>query len=186
MSEIFKDIPNYEGLYQISNYGTIKSLIFKNNICCLNRERILTKKYNNKGYEIVILYKNGTHQTKLVHRIMAEVFLKDYSKELEINHKDGNKKNNYIDNLEMCTRKENVRHAINNGLWISPNKNKFGSDNNKSLKIKMIDKKTDEVIKTFGSIVEAKDYFKKESSSNIISCLKGRTKQAYGYKWQYE
>ena len=185
MIEEWKDIPGYEGLYKISNFGNFKKIRFINNICNIPKEKYISKKYNNKGYEIVILYKNGTSKTKLLHRIVASLFLSNYSKDLEVNHKDGNKKNNNVSNLEMVTRKENVRHAINNNLWISPNKNRFGSASYKALKVEMLDKDSEKIIKKFNSIIEASMFLGKTNSSNIVCCLKGKSKTAYGYKWRY-
>jgi len=102
--EIWVDIPGYEGLYKVSNIGRVFSI--RNNI-------ILKYRIHNRGYNRVSLCSDKTID-KLVHRLVAESF---YGKScLDINHIDGDKKNNNLDNLEYCTKKENTNHAIKIGL----------------------------------------------------------------------
>lgn len=99
--EIWKDIVDYEGLYQVSNLGHIKS--FHN-----NKERILKPRKVKDGYLMICLYKKGKGKNFQVHRLVAKYFIKDYDENLEVNHKDYNKENNKVDNLEMMTRIQNV------------------------------------------------------------------------------
>lgn len=92
-----------------------------------NREhRILRTRVNKKGYEYVNLQLDGVQITKSVHRLVAEAFLPEYSSELEVNHIDGNKTNNDVNNLEMVSRIANVRHAVSKGLF----EYKRGEENN--------------------------------------------------------
>ena len=98
--EIWKDIPNYEGLYKVSNYGRIlsckKNLIKSTCIC--------------SGYVLVDLYKDGIKSRFLVHRLVALCFVDGFFEGAEVNHKDLNKENNYFKNLEWVTRQENQIH----------------------------------------------------------------------------
>lgn len=115
MSEIWKDINGYEGLYQISNLGRVRSLAKQCGFTYLP-ETIRRTKVKPNGYEIIILSKNNRKKTHHIHRLVAMAFLDDYCEMLDVNHKDGNKLNNNLANLEMCTRSENIRHAYDNGL----------------------------------------------------------------------
>lgn len=185
MQEIWKNIKDYEGLYQVSNFGNVRKLRFINNIC--NKEKIfnITKHKQNSGYLKVILYKEGQYKNKLVHRLVAEAFINNVNNYNDINHKDGNKENNNVNNLEWCTKSYNMKHAYKNNLWSSPNKGKYGSNSNKAKKVAMIDKDTNKIIKTFNSIIDATHFMNKNGSSHIVNCCKGKLKTAYGYKWQY-
>ena len=101
MQEYFKDIAGYEGLYKVSNLGNIKS--FR-----LNKEGTILKPYKNqKGYCMLRLCNKEGQKLKLVHRLVAEAFIPNPLNLKEINHKDENKENNTIDNLEWCDRKYN-------------------------------------------------------------------------------
>lgn len=117
--EIFKDIKGYEGMYQVSNLGRVKSLartrIGKSNCTCKLQERIL-KQSINQGYSYVGLSKKGILKVKKVHRLVAIAFISNPENKLEVNHKDLNKINNNLYNLEWNTRKENNDHAIRNGV----------------------------------------------------------------------
>lgn len=113
--EEFRDIEGYEGLYQVSNLGRVKSLSrIKTNIYGIKypiKERILKHVTHTEGYLSVALCINGKPTTKLVHRLVGQAFLlKDIEKAF-INHKNGIKIDNRLDNLEWCTTKENNQHS---------------------------------------------------------------------------
>lgn len=104
MNEIWIDINGYEGLYQISNLGQVKS--FQK-----DKEKILSLAYNNAGYLKVILCKNGTKKTHLVHQLVAHAFVPGYREGLVVNHIDENKSNNHASNLEWVSQRENTIHG---------------------------------------------------------------------------
>ena len=107
--EIWRDIVGYEGLYKVSNFGRIKSLPRNGTV---KYERLLRQKVSNKGYCIVALSKHNKTKYKRVHRLVAEAFL-DNAKDLPlINHKDENKLNNYVDNLEWCDAQYNMTYGV--------------------------------------------------------------------------
>ncbi len=107
--EIFKDIKGYEGYYQISNFGNVKSFKW-------GKIRILKFANNNKGYLVVTLCKNGIKNQILAHRLVIEHFIKNPLNKPFTNHKDCDKKNNHYTNLEWVTNSENLIHAHENGI----------------------------------------------------------------------
>lgn len=120
--EIWKDIPGYEGYYQASNKGNIKSLQFQCNLTGKKypREKVLKQKIDKDKNKRVILWKNGKSKTWLVHRLIGITFLGEPKEKMTINHKDGNRLNNNIDNLEWLSLNENILHGFNNGLYPQP------------------------------------------------------------------
>lgn len=108
MEEEWRPVKGYEGLYEVSSMGRVKSLY-------TSQGRILKQSTATNGYMLVNLSKNGTCNTKQVHRLVAIAFIRNSNNYSEVNHKDCNKKNNTVDNLKWCTRGYNVRHACRNG-----------------------------------------------------------------------
>lgn len=122
-NETFKPIKNYEKLYAISNYGRVKSLERDSyhwnrfQYCTIHiKEKILKLSYDKDKYFICTLNSNGKSKWCRLHRLVAETFLENKNNYECINHKDGNKQNPRIDNLEWCTDYENKQHAKINGL----------------------------------------------------------------------
>lgn len=120
MNEEWKDIKGYEGLYQVSSLGRVKNLEryvrAKNNSLRKNKEKILSFFINKNGYQEATLSKNSKKRLHRVNRLVAEAFIPNPENKPQVNHKDGNKLNNRVNNLEWCTRSENMIHAWKNGL----------------------------------------------------------------------
>ena len=107
--EIFKDIEGYEGLYQISNFGNVRS--FRN-----RKERILKPGLDHKGYNYVSLCVNSKRKNFKVHRLVGKSFIPNPNNNPQINHKNGIKIDNHTLNLEWVTQSENMLHAQKNGF----------------------------------------------------------------------
>ena len=126
--EIWKDVKGYEGLYMVSDLGRVKSVerYVKGRYSNTQRvkEKIKTQSVKDNGYLIVSLYKNNKSSQKYVHRLVAEAFIPNPDNLPEVNHKDGNKQNNCINNLEWCTSKENNwhRYHVLHKCWSSDKK----------------------------------------------------------------
>ncbi len=112
MQEIWKDIKNYEGKYQVSNFGNVKSLERYDRCNRHINEKILVPRKHTGGYLRVQLSRKDFY----IHRLVAETFIPNPENKLQVNHIDGDKTNNRSNNLEWCTALENNLHAITTGL----------------------------------------------------------------------
>lgn len=183
-TEIWKDIDGFEGHYQVSNLGQIRSLDrFIKDARLLKRfeaGQIIPARLKNNGYLHVRLSKDGVHKFFLVHRIVAKTFISNPNNLPEVNHKKGIKTDNRASELEWATSKENTQHSIANGL--TP-KVKRGAENKNSKPILQMDMNHN-IIKVFPNAREAE----KEtgaSNKNIAACARGKAKSAKGFLWRY-
>ena len=166
--EIWKDIKDYEGYYQISSYGRVKNIKTGN---------ILTGDTNNIGYKRVCLY-TPNKKRFFIHRLVAYHFCEGYEDNLVVNHKDGNKQNNMADNLEWVTRSENDLHAYKLNLR-QPHPCQFKH------RIIAYDINSDNIIKVYENVQECSDDLK-VARSNIYNCCNGKQKTCKGYRLRYE
>lgn len=191
MKEIWKDVVQYEGLYQVSNKGNIKSLDklqeypyfskgnkrgnSQNLVSIVRKGKIMKLTLAPTGYLCVGLYKNKIRKWCLVHRLVASAFLINTSNKIHVNHKDSNRQNNSVNNLEWCTPKENRDHA-----------QKFGGLKNISpLKFANNLKLTDEQVSEIKKIKQSTNM-----SNDKISKIYGVTRRSIdriisgeSYKW---
>lgn len=165
--EYWKPVVGYEGLYEVSNWGRVKSIRF-------GKERIMKFYINGNGYSQVTLIKNNIKKTYLVHRLVAEAFIDNTDNLPQVNHKDENKLNNNVENLEWCDAKYNM---------------KYGTANTRRSKAKskpVLQYTLDGIfVREWESTIQAE----REggfSSGNICMCCKGERKYHKGCIWKYK
>lgn len=180
MQEVWKDIDGYEGLYQVSNHGRVKSLNYKRT----GKAKVLSLKENNCGRMHVEIRRDGKKKDFLVHRLVASAFIPNPNNYPEINHMDENPKNNATWNLEWCTGLYNVRYSTARHPERALNRkptDKYGR--RLDLMIEQID--------ASGSTVKiwqnSRTIFSETGMSDwsISECCRGKRKTAYGYIWRY-
>ena len=173
--ETWKAIDGYDGQYEVSDLGRVKSL--GNNKT--RKEKIL-KQHNIRGYIRVVLYKDGHRKPLLVHRLVAESFIPNPQGLETVNHKDEVKTNNTVSNLEWMSIKDNINYGTRNKRISKSNTN-----NPKiSKQIQMLDKQTGELLATFPSLAEA-ERVTGIAHQSIFQCCNGKRKSAGGYIWRY-
>ena len=214
--EEWKDIKNYEGLYQISSLGRVKSLPKERNNG-INNEIILKQCTDKKGYKRVNLYKNKKSTRVLVHRLVAEAFLNNPNNYPLINHKDENPSNNKVENLEWCTYKYNNNYGnrakkfskVFTGMLSGENHPNYGKHRTKDIKEKISNTlkgryegnknprarrvrciNTGEI---FSCLKEAAEWCGLKSPCNIGECCRGKSLTAGRHpetkeylKWEWE
>lgn len=172
MEEIWKDIAKYESLYQISNLGNIKNVITNKMI----------KQRNIKGYKVVTLIKSTRKDFK-VHRLVAEAFISNPENKPQVNHINGIKSDNRVNNLEWCTAKENIQHATRNGLNKQSLEKLRQTRERQKRKIVQYDLKGN-FIKEFNYMGEVELFgFCK---SQVWAVCNRKRKTSYGYIWRYK
>lgn len=170
-TEIWMPIQGYSK-YLISNKGRIKAIQTRG-------EKILTQTLTEKGYLKVTLYESNTKTTLLVHRLVAKTFVINPENKPQVNHKNGIKTDNRVENLEWCTSQENVVHSIKTGLRVTPK----GKDNKCSKTIIQMDLNND-IIKIWGSSKEIERELGIDQSA-IIRCCKHKQKTSLNSLWRY-
>lgn len=166
MEEVWTDIEGYENLYAISSKGRCWS--YKTN-------KFLKEDINNDGYLRFSLFKDGKHKRYLAHRLVAKSFVDNPNQYPEINHINENVKDNYVENLEWCTHKQNVNYGSRNKKVSMALKN----NQNSAKRVQNID-----TLNVYDSLTKAE----KETGiglSQISLCCKNKAKTAGGYHWRY-
>lgn len=177
--EIWKDIEGYEGFYQVSSYGRVRSvdrvIEYNDGRKRLQKGRILKPIKDGNGYLQIVLSKSSEVKRVLIHRLVAEVFINNPDNLPQVNHKDENKRNNCVSNLEWCTQ------AYNNcyGTRLKRQVKKL------SKSVLQIEFKTNQIIAEYPSTQEAARKLNM-CQSTISECCNGKRKTAYGYKWRYK
>ncbi len=161
---VWKDIPDYVGLYQVSNTGQIKSLPFINRRGYLLNERQMKPGLTSVGYLTVSLWKNEKPKTFAVHRLVAKTFIPNPETKPQVNHKNRNKADNNVENLEWTTPRENTRHATAKHI------NQFDLSGI--------------LVRSFDCMSDVNKYgFNHKSVSSVIR--RGKSFMSHGYIWKY-
>lgn len=185
MKETFKDITGFEGLYQISNLGNVKSLPRDTGNQYKGITKILIPFKNKDGYLIESLYKNGVKYRISTQRLVAKEFILNKNKKPCVHHINHNKTDNNANNLMWVTYSENIKFNYLTGGQIGKSnmKGKFGKDNPGSIRVKQLDLEGN-LIKIHDGISEAARKIC-GSASHIVSVCKGKLKKHKKYRWQY-
>ena len=174
MIETWRPIVGYEDRFEVSNLGRVRHILFVNNKIVKPQKKIMKIAISKRNRAYISLKKNGQRKNKIVHRLVAEAFKPKIEGKNEENHIDGNSLNNCVENLEWCTKKENMAHAYANNLSKLPQYNKANSK-----RIKRNDGKSYE-----NAYAAAKEL--NVSVCSIRDVLKGRIKTCKGYKFEYD
>lgn len=178
MNEIWIDIVGYEGYYQVSDLGNIRSIDriinHPSKGAMRRKSKMLSPAPNGKGYLTVVLCKNGINKTLVVHRIVAKCWIPNPHNNIQVNHINGEKRDNKIINLEWCDNSYNMNHAISIGLF----------DNKVKGNMKPIILIKDNITISFKSGKMAATYIN-TSSGAIGNVLNGTRNKIKGYSVQY-
>lgn len=177
IKEIWKDIEGYEGLYQVSNLGRIKSLsrkIKRNDMNAITKEKIMKQAKDDRGYLMANLYKNGRNHSIKVHRLVAKLFIPNPLNLPQVNHIDEVKTNNSVSNLEWCTNKYNInygKHNLNIAKSLSKRVYQYTKNN--------------VLVKAWNSTIQCSRENSEFNHRHISECCLGKRKTHKKYKWSY-
>lgn len=182
MQETWKDVAGFEGIYEVSNRGAVRSVDRITRCGKRASGKILSAKGNNRGYVQLHLYKGGECHMKLLHRVVAEAFIENPENLPQINHKDENKHNNHADNLEWCSNLYNRRYGT--GYKRSCDKHDYKKI--ADMKKKTVIQKTlsGETIAIWNGVISIQSGLGINEGS-IRACCYGKYKQAGGFVWEY-
>ena len=178
--EEWRDVPGFENLYQVSNYGRVRRIYN-------GKVKVMTQRHRGKGYLGVTLIKNSIKKDSYVHRLVAETFIPNQDNLPQVNHKNLNKEDNSVDNLEWVTAIENMRHRYKYGAPVKRVKRKRCTSfrkrkNTKKIKQYLLD---GTYVQTWDSLLQIQNTLG-FYHSNISACCKGVTRKSHGYIWSYE
>lgn len=169
---------NWQKVGRNSNYSVSDSGQVRRD----DTNHIKEPRLNRYGYDVVDLYKNGNRQTERIHRLVAEAFIPNPDNKPEVNHKDGNKRNNHISNLEWATKRENIDHAVKHGLrtpsyGMRGKKNPNGGAHGKPVRVV----ETGEIFKNIKECSVCKNC----RAIGITNCLHGRQHTHRGMHFEF-
>ena len=180
-NEIWCPIVGYEGLYEISNHGRVKSLSRLDARGALRREKLLKPRTVTDGYQQVLLHLDGKAKAFLVHRLVALAFLDNPAALPIINHKNGGRADNRADNLEWCTQLQNVRHSIEH-LGRKPPRVYRGAEHGSSKTVQAVSATGERL--AFENAREAAEYFSL-APSVVSRCCTWKRESAKGWRFAY-
>ena len=184
--EIWKPVRNYEGKYMVSNTGEVKSLNYRRT----GKERILKGVDYGEGYLYVSLWKDGKVKQCRINRLVAQAFIPNPNNLPEVNHKNEDKTDNRVENLEWCSKSHNVNHGTRNKRAAEKLKGKKHSEEHNKKIGKKLSKPVFSVDKESGLIMWWQSAMEASrqtgiAQSNITLCCQGKVKSAGGHVWFY-
>lgn len=175
----WRDVVGYEGLYEVSNDGRVRTVGHVTNNHEIPPKELGVRTYKNQRYARVRLYKNGVPKDYMVHRLVAQAFVPNPDNKPQVNHLDGDRSNNSAENLEWCTASENQRHAYETGL-------KNIEDTAVFTRKRVLQIGQDgEIVRVWRSMSDAARSLGLQVS-NISHCCRGKIKMTGGYQWEYD
>jgi hypothetical protein len=169
----WKPIEGYEGLYEVSNLGEVKSLERLDSRGHHRKEKLQKPQKDSNGYLFVNLYKDGIKKPFLIHRLVYSAFVDEIPPKWDINHLDENKENNHLENLEACSHGDNMRWGTGIARMTAA----------LSKAVQALNKSTNEVVMEFPSAKEAQRQGFHQGS--ISECCNGKRKTHKGFIWRY-
>lgn len=173
LKETWKDVLGYEGIYEISDLGNVKSLV---------RHRVIFQEDTRGGYMRVFLYNKGDKKRFWVHRLVATAFLSNPDMKKEVNHKDSNPRNNHLSNLEWCSRAENMKHCFQSGRSKVLQLTRYGADHKGAKGVRQLTK-NGALVAEWGCLSDAARAVGR-STGNLGNALNGSQIHCAGYKWE--
>ena len=192
MQEIWKDIKDFEGMYQVSSLGRVRSLDRFDSNGRLHKGDIKTTRDNGNGYKVVQLYKDGKQKTVSVHRLVATAFIDNPDNKPEVHHIDSDRANNKLENLQWVTRKENnsfperIESMKKNPNWLKNNKKALAKATEKSTVVNSHRTRftLGDVSLEFSSLSEGARQLGLDQST-CTKVANGKRKHTHGYKVEY-
>lgn len=188
VNEIFLPIKGYEGIYEVSNLGNVRSLdrIIKygNNAHRPAKGCNMYKRLGRNGYLSVGLWLNNKEKRFSIHRLVADTFIDNPNQLAQVNHKNGVKVDNNVCNLEWMSASDNMKHSFRELGTKSYMLGMKGSLHWRSKKITQFTK-TGERLNDFENSREAGEAIGTKNHSWISACCRGKAKTAYGFKWKF-
>ena len=175
----WKEVAGYEGLYEVSNTGKVRTIGHFTRGHRIPPRELKVKTHKSQRYARARLYKDGISKDLAVHRLVAAAFVQNPHNKPQVNHIDGDRTNNNASNLEWCTQAENNRHAIDNGL-----QNPYIAIEATKKPVLQIDLEGN-IVKKWDSLTDAARTLRLQVS-NISHCCSGRIKTTGGFKWAYD
>lgn len=178
--EIWKDVVGYEGYYQVSNKGNVRSV--DRRVQCSNsvrfyKGRVLSQCQDDKGYFRVLLAVAGMHKSRQIHRLVAEAFIDNPNNLPEVNHKDENPSNNSVDNLEWCSKVYNLEYGTGRARSMKSQHKKA---------VQQFDLNGNLIAEFDGVNSAARSIGKSKDATAITKCCSGKNQTAHGYIWRYK
>jgi len=184
-TEIWSFIEEFGCDYEVSTLGRIRSLdrivVTSTGVKINVSGKIISQQTNRGGYLQCKIKVDGRQKTICTHRLIAKAFIPNPENKREVNHIDGDKTNNNVDNLEWCTPSENIKHSYDIGIRVQNFKGKFGSEHNRSKAVVQYDMNMNRIA-IFGSMREA---FRETNIRHIWESCNNLCSHAGGYKWEY-